>query len=529
MNKGYNYRYLLLSLAALLGTAAPLEAEVAREVPRLVVNIMIDQLRTDYMEAFSPLYGDRGFKRLLTEGVVYSRAEYPFANPDRSSAVACLVTGASPYDNGIVAEKWLDRKTLLPVYSVDDKDFAGNLTPEYSSPVNLLVSTLGDEIKANTSGRALVYSVAPFRDAAVLGAGHAADGAFWINDVTGQWCGSSYYGTYPQWAITYDNYSSFHKNFHKTEWTPINELVGNFNYFLSGSMQKPFLHRFTDEDRFRNFKTSALVAEEEVRFLRTLIMSNAMGMDVVPDLLNVTFYAGTYQHGGSQTYPMELQDTYVRLDFQLGVLMDEVEKMIGREKVLFVVTGTGCCDPETEADLSKYRIPTGTFNINRASLLLNMYLMAVYGQGQWVEAVLGNQLYLNLKLVEQKNINLTEMLERCGDFLIQLAGVKDVYTSQRLALGAWTPGVSRLRNGYNPKVSGDILIQTAPGWTTFNDVTGEKRVAREGYLSFPLFFLGNGLTHEVKDTPVTVDCVAPTVSKILRIRSPNACAKTPLF
>lgn len=499
------------------------------EVPRLVVNVIIDQLRMDYFEAFAPLYGDRGFKRLMNEGVVYSRAEYPFSSPDRSSAVACLVTGTSPYDNGIVADKWLDRQTLRPVFCVDDKEYQGNLTDECSSPVHVLVSTLGDEMKANTNGRSLVYSVSPFRDAAVLSAGHAADGAFWINDQTGRWCSSSYYGVYPQWAITYDNYQTKQRDVSKMEWTPISELVGNFNYFVAGKSQAPFLHRFTDEDRYRNYKTSALVIEEETRFVRSLVLSNALGMDAVPDLLNVTFYAGTYQHGGSQNYPMELQDTYVRLDYYLGVMMDDIEKMVGKDKVLFVVTSTGCTDQEKENDLSKFRIPTGTFNITRASLLLNMYLVAVYGQGQWVESVLGNQIYLNQKLVERQNINFTEMLERCSDFLIQLSGVKDVYSSQRLALGAWTPGVSRLRNGYNPKVSGDILIQVAPGWTMVNDELHEQSMSREGYLAFPLFFLGNGLQHKEVDTPVSVDYIAPTVSKLLRIRSPNGCDKAPLF
>ena len=157
-----------------------------------------------------------------------------------------------------------------------------------------------------------------------------------------------------------------------------------------------------------------------------------------------------------------------------------------------------------------------------------MYLIAVYGEGQYVEASRENELYLNLKLIEERNLNLAEVLERCSDFLIQLSGVRDVYSSQRLALGAWTPGISKLRNAYNPKCSGDILIQVSPGWTLVNETTHEQIITRESYMGFPLFFFGCKLPAQVNNTPVTVDRVAPTLAKVMRIRAPNACSLAPL-
>ena len=161
-------------------------------------------------------------------------------------------------------------------------------------------------------------------------------------------------------------------------------------------------------------------------------------------------------------------------------------------------------------------------------LLLNMYLIAVYGPGDYVETVMGNEIYLNLKLIESRNLNLTEVLERSSDFLIQLSGVKDVYSSQRLALGAWTPGISKLRNAYNPKCSGDITIQVSPGWQLKNEDTHEQSLSRESYLSFPLFFLGAGIVPEKVRIPVSIDQVAPTIAQTLRIRAPNACPQAPL-
>lgn len=194
---------------------------------------------------------------------------------------------------------------------------------------------------------------------------------------------------------------------------------------------------------------------------------------------------------------------------------------------MFVVTSTGYAD-EQMVPIETYRIPTGTFNISRAKLLLNMYLIAVYGQGEYVEAAMGNQLYLNLKLLENRALNQAEVLERCQDFLMQLSGVRDVFTSQRLLQGAGTPGVARLRNAYRPKVSGDILIQVAPGWHLVNDDMHEDRLTRESYMSFPLFFLGSTIKSDIIETPVTVDHVAPTVAQCLRIRAPNGCSVAPL-
>lgn len=522
------HRYRLLTSLIVLLSVMGTEAQTAPEAPRLVVNILIDQLRTDYMEAFSPLYSGQGFLRLMKEGRVYTHAEYPFDTPDRASSVACFVTGTSPYVNGIVSETWLDRQTLQPVFCVDDKNYQGHQTSETTSPQYLAVTTLGDELKVATEGRGMVLSISPNRDAAVLGAGHAADGAFWINDQTGQWCGTSYYGEYPQWAASYETSSSLQKRIGSITWTPINESVGNFNYFVSGANEKPFSHKFSGERKYREFKASACVNDEVNNFVKHAIKNTTIGMDGVTDILNVTYYAGNYDHRSVSTCPMEMQDTYVRLDYQLADLINAVENRVGEGRALFVITSTGYTDSEDEQDLSRYRIPTGTFSITRAQLLLNMYLIAVYGEGQYVEMCRGNELYLNLKLIENRNLNLAEILERCSTFLIQLSGVRDVYTSHRLALGAMTPGISKLRNAYNPKCSGDILIQVSPGWVLVNETTHEKTISRESYMAFPLFIWGCNVPAAVVDTPVTVDMLAPTLSKAIRIRAPNACNLAPL-
>ena len=520
---------LLVSLlTAMTLLSVPDAKAVGREVPRVVVSILVDQLRTDYLNAFMPLYGQEGFVRLLNQGKVYTQAEYPQYRPDRASAAATLATGTTPYNHGIIGTQWLNRETLRPVFCVEDPKYAGIQTMDASAPTYLGVSTLGDELKVATEGKSLVYAIAPYRDAAVLSAGHAADCALWIDNITGQWCSTTYYANaLPAW-VNLLNASPLNEKLDKVIWKPSNDLVGNFSYFLSGGMKKPFSHKFKGPERFVSYKTSGLVNEEVVRAAQQCLNGTMLGADDVTDYLALTLYAGNLDHHTVSESPMELQDTYVRLDKAIAQFVSAVERKVGRDKALFVLTSTGYADEET-ANLSKYRIPTGTFDVVRASTLLNMYLVAVYGQGQYIESVFGTQLYFDHKLIEQRQINFAELLERSQDFLLQLSGVKDVYTSTRLIQGAWTPGISRMRGGYNPKYSGDILIEVSPGWHYINTITRENQLVRESYVPFPIIFYGAGIAAEEISKPVTIDYIAPTLSKSMRIRAPNACNLAPLF
>ena len=524
-NFGMSKIVSLIPIAALACISSP--AQVTQTVPRIVVNITVDQLRSDYMNAFMPVYGEKGFKRLLKDGKVYNHAEYPQSGLSRASSIATVSTGTVPYDHGIIGEEWLDRKTLRPVSCVDDDSYEGLLTAEKTSPVHLTVSTIGDELKIASEGKSVVYAISPFRDASVLGAGHAADGAFWINRLTGRWCGTSYYGAFPTWASAVDRQSLLDDRLKSTLWKPISELSGNFSYFLSGGVKKPFEHRFKGDLRFTSFLTSGLVNEYVCDFALACINGSGMGNDEITDYLSVTFYAGNFESKPVADYPMELQDTYLRLDQSIARLIDSVESKVGKDHVLVVLTSTGYCNEETR-NLYTYRIPTGTFYISRTAGLLNMYLGAIFGNGQYIDGTYGNAIYLNHKLLEEKQISLGDVLGRCEEILLQSDGVKEVYTSQRLVQGAWTPSISKIRNSYNSKVSGDILVQVSPGWYIFNEDTKDTRLVRESYVPFPIIFYGNRLESSIIETPVSVDCIAATIAQVVRIRAPNACSSAAL-
>lgn len=513
----------ILTTLLFYATIAGAFAQERPSVPRLVVGITIDKLRSDYLQAFAPLYGDEGFKKLLNEGQVYTNVQYPFTGIDRASAITTLATGTTPYNHGIIAEQWLDRKSLHTIFCVDDQNFKGFNTNDCSSAKNIRVSTIGDELKVASNGKAHVYSIAPNREAAVLAAGHAADWAMWIDTNTGKWAGTTYFGKEPLWLNNVVNNNT--SRIPGLKWTPTYTL--NYNYYLA-SEQKEFNRIFKGESAIRQYKNSALVNADITAAAKQCIYSNDVATDITTDYLSLCYYAGNFDSKSISETTTELQDTYIRLDLEIAELLKTIDKTIGLDKTLIYITSTGYDDTPND-ELSKFNIPSGTFAINRCAALLNMYLVAIYGQGKYVEAYFGNQIYLNHSLLEQKHIKLNEVLDCCNDFLFQFQGVRDVFTSQRIIQGALTPGIKEIHEGFNTNCSGDIMIHVEPGWTLVNEDSGSKQMQRDSFLEFPLIFFGYGLKAETIKTPVTTDCIAPTIAHHIRIRAPNACKTAPLF
>ncbi len=449
-----------ICLAALIATLYGLEteAQTLNIAPRLVVNIAVDQLRTDYIEHFSPLYKQDGFRRLLQSGRVYEAVSYPFAPVDRASAIACVATGATPQYNKIISQQWLNRETLRPEYCVYDKK-------TIVSPAHMATSTIGDELKVQTDGSALVFAVAESQDAAILSAGHAANGAFWLDATTSKWTTSSYYPAAAQtWAKAYN------------ATTPRAD--------------------------------KSLTNDAVVKAALSCVTYNAMGKDNVTDYLAVTLSASLGDSMGTRN---EMEGVYTTLDTSLATLINGIEAKVGADKVMFVLTSTGYTS-EPDVDYAKYNIPTGTFYINRTAQLLNMYLSAVYGSGNWVESYFKNQIYLNHKLIENSKASYSDVLQRSKDLLMLTTGVASVADSP-----------------YDTAISGDLKVEVTPGWRIYNEDTGESYQSRMGFVPFPVIFLGANVKAEHVQQEITTERIAPTIAKCIHIRAPNACNSAPLF
>ena len=516
---------LITSILALTFTG--LQAQPLPATPKLVVTLTIDQLRTDYMEAFSTLYGEKGFKRLMREGKVFYQTEFPFNGTDRASAIAAIYSGTTPSMNGIISQYWMDASTLRPVNCVDDSAFMGNFTDESSSPSQLLTSTIADELKVATRNKGLVYAIAPSRDAAVLAAGHTGNGAFWLNENTGKWCSTTYYSEFPWWVSQYNERKSPDFRIRDMVWEPAHPI--NKYTFLPEWRTIPFKYRFETEkdNKYRRLITSPLINDEVNRVTEDLLDKSNIGKDDITDLLAITYYAGNYNHRSTQECAMEMQDTYARLDQSIARLLDMLESKVGLQNVLLCIASTGYADPDG-ADIGIYRIPGGEFHLNRCATLLNMYLMATYGEGQYVEGFYNQQIYLNHKLIEEKQLNLAEIQQKSAEFLVQFSGVNKVYSAYQLLLGSWAPQMEHIRNGFHRHRSGDLIIEVLPGWTVMQENSNDNRVVRAATIATPLILLGKGIKPEIIRMPVAIDRVAPTLSSAMRIRAPNACTAAPL-
>ncbi|MDR3119077.1 MAG: alkaline phosphatase family protein [Mediterranea sp.] len=514
---------LLTSVLTAL-TLTGIHAQSSSPAPKLVVGLTIDQLRTDYMEAFSALYGEKGFKRLWKEGKVFPNAEYTFSGPDRSSAIAALYTGTTPALNGIPANYRLDISTLRVLSCVDDLNFMGFYTNDNTSPAQLLTATVGDELKAATLGKGQVYAIAPFRDAAVLGAGHAGDAAFWINDMTGKWAGTTYYGDFPWWANLYNDGNAADARIESLVWTPLRPEDA-YTGLTAERFSTTFRHRPADakQYKFKRLLTSPFVNDEVNRMANELLKNTTIGEDETPDFLSVTFYAGNYNGLNNREGAMEIQDVYARLDNNIANLLEAIDRKVGLRNVLFVMTSTGYI-PSEEADPGRFRIPGGEFHLNRCAALLNLYLMASYGEEHYVEGYYDSQIYLNHKLIEDKQLNLADVQTLAAGFLVQFSGVDEVFSAHRLLLGAWSPDMQKRRNAFNRSRSGDLTISVLPGWTMVHENPQEDPVVRYTHVPTPIVFLGHTIKPEIIHTPVTTDRVAPTLTHFMRIRAPNACA-----
>jgi hypothetical protein len=360
-----------------------------------------------------------------------------------------------------------------------------------------------------------------------LAAGHTGNGAFWLNEESGKWCGTTYYNDFPWWLSQYNDSRSPDFRIKDMVWEPLFPVTSYT--FLPEWRDIPFKYKFDNErqNRFRRLIASPFINDEVNRLTEELLDKGTVGKDDVPDLLALTYYAGNYNHRPTQECAMELEDTYARLDRSLAALLDLLDKKVGLRQVLFCITSTGYADADAP-DLGLYRIPGGEFHLNRCATLLNMFLMATYGEGQYVEAYYDQHIYLNHKLIENKQLDLAEIQDKSADFLMQFSGINEAYSAHRLLLGSWSPNVELVRNAFHRLRSGDLYIDVLPGWTLMKEHSDDHRVMRQTALSAPLIFAGFGIKPATVHTPVNLLRVAPTLSGAMRIRAPNAAKELPL-
>ncbi|MDR2805917.1 MAG: alkaline phosphatase family protein [Dysgonamonadaceae bacterium] len=508
----------------LLAYSFSLRAQQVVETPRLVVSIVIDQLRGDYLQYFSSTFGEKGFKRLMNGGLAYYSVDYGFPNLSEASSIASIYTGTYPYYNGITGNFKYDVSKHREIAIVADDNYMGNYTSDRFSPRSLLSSTIGDELKIASNGQSLAYAIAPNAAEAILSGGQYANGAFWLDDYNGKWATSTYYKDAPSYVERY-NATDAIGNFSDKQWYQSYSYYAGLPY---SNRKEAFSYKFpkTDLERFIKIKQTPLI-NEEVTNLAALFLENAgFGNRSCTDLLTIAYYAGNYKFGAeSEEFSYEIQDIYSRLDKELERLLDNIDRRVGLKHTLIVLTSTGYYDMLNR--LPQGFQPAGEFYPNRCTALLNMYLMAIYGQENWVTAYYDRQIFLNKKLAEDKQINWSELVQRAAEFVSQFSGVQDVTTAAQWLVNDMGRAAA-FRRGMNKAISGDILIELQPGWIVINEHTTKKEPVRNNAILAPLFIFGEYIPKEHIRRKVKATEIAPTVSHILRIRPPNACKDLPL-
>lgn len=502
--------------------------------PSLVVGIMVDGLSYDQLDMLKGYFGENGFKRLMRDGVTLTDVDY--GSPlDPAAATAVIYTGAGASINGLSAENRFDRASRRVVPYFLDNNTIGNYTDETMSPKALRSTTISDELKIATGGLGQIHSIAPQSSQALVMSSTCGNSGFWINDITGKWATSTYYKDVPQ-PIHYRNiHAPLEARLDTMTWSSAIE-AGAFPYLPSYKKFFSFTHNFkkSDPDRIAKFKNSP-VANHEVRcvaedYIRTLNLGKGENID----MLNLAMTLSPYNYGKESDNRMELMDSYIRLDREIEALFRNIDvNGPGMKNTLVFLAGTPAPVTARKED-EIWATNSGEFSPRRAISLLNMYLIALHGNGEWVTGYDSNRFFLNHDLIKEQNKDLKQMRSEAAEFLSRMAGVVDAVSLDDILAGRTSGAVTIPKRNISLDTAGDVYTFIMPGWeiidngTTYADPHTYPVSQRIVAPMAPVFLMGAGLAPHEITVPVDARVIAPTVTSVLRIRSPNGALLAPL-
>lgn len=511
-----------------------LSARTPSERPGLVVGITIEGLSEDYIELLRDYFGKDGFQRLTDGGVVISDLEYG-PGIDATAATAMLVTGAPASITGVQGATVFDPVTRRSRQLMLDPSTIGNFTTETYSPDALSVSTITDELRVAGGGIGRAYAIAPEPQQAILLAGHAGNAAFWINDVNGNWSTTTFYKDVPG-ALSQRNFTRpLSARLDTMKWAPRMDAA-TYPGIPKYKKAYPFRHIFqrNDPDRYRAFKASATVNTEVTDLAIDFITSMALGKEQETDMVNLAYTLAPYSWSKDPDSRLETLDAYLRLDADLSRLFRAIDTNgPGMAHTLVWVAGVPA-PPSGKRDDERFRIPYGQFSPRKAVSLLNMYLMALHGNGEWVSGYHDRQIFLNGDLIKERNLERAQLRRETADFLTRMSGVAEAWTIDDItSRRAGAQSEALLRNTALA-TAGDVRLTISPGWEIADDAEGRAsskprpQVSRLATETYPAYIIAPSLKPERILAPFDACVLAPTVSRLLRIRSPNGAASAPV-
>ena len=504
------------------------------EGPDLVVGIVVDNMRFDYLTRMWDKFGDGGFRRLVSEGSSFTNARYEYLVNQSSSGYTTIFSGSDPSAHGIIADHWYDRirnEIRSPVF--DDRAVAvgGSYSNGKRSPSGLFGSTLGDEIRLANDFESRVFSVSMKDASAVLAGGFSANAAWWFDDINGGWMSSSFYiDSLPGWVAEF-NSVMLPETYLDRRWEPFNEpglFFGlseaedgrGFRYELSRMQRRSRDYGLLREVPFGNTFTKD--------FAISLIVNEELGVRGKTDMIIVGFSATDQIDSRYGTFSPEIQDAYLRLDSDIDHLLDFLDDRYGRSGVLVFLTSDRAVSYPASYNQTA-RITGGIFSPGMAMSLLRSYLNVSFGHGDWVSYYSAGMVYLNQNLIEDSNIQLGDIQGRASMFLNQFTGIAGSVTGDVLTRNYFNEGISaKIQAGFHPKRSGDIIIYLQQGWYERSIVDDQTMLVSYDQ-NVPLLFYGWDIGHKTINRPVSVADIAPTISTLLGIPRPPFATGEPIM
>lgn len=512
--------------------------------PKLVVGIVVDQMRYDYLSRFGSHFTDGGFNRLVKQGFNCHNHHFNYAPTKTAPGHAAIYTGATPKLSGIMGNSWFDRKVDSVIYCVDDHSVSSVGTRSVhgqKSPHRMDVNTITDQLRLHSQFRSKTIAIS-FKDrGSVLPGGYLANAAYWFYGKSeGKFISSSYYmQSLPGWVQAYNDSDAISR--YKKAWIPMKDLQ---TYEESGPDNTNYEHIFTGEDapvmprnipglweangEFDLLKYTPFSNTITTDFALEAIKNEGLGMDEYTDFLAIS-YSATDEIGHKYgVNSKEIQDTYLRLDRDLEHLFNSLDEIVGSDKYLvFLTADHGAV--HVPSYLVDNKLAGGYFSIEENIEPLNQFLEFKYGPEDLIKGRYNNQIFLDSKLIDNLDLSAAEVQQTLADELKRKPQILLALTATQLSSIHKETGIyGLLANGYNQKLSGDIYYVLKPGYLDY-DRTGSDHGSPHVYdTHVPLIFYGSGIKkgHTYQQTVVTD--IAPTLAAILRIAVPNGSMGQPI-
>lgn len=534
-----------LSMALLgCGTASAQQSNAAAiERPKLVVGIVVDQMRWDYLYRYQKRYTDGGFKRLLGEGFSCENTMIPYVPSVTAIGHTCIYTGSVPSIHGIAGNNFV--KDGKKVYCTDDdsvKPVGTTSVAALMSPRNLWVSTIGDEMKIASNGRAKVVGVALKDRASILPAGHNPNGAFWFDDQTGCFITSSYYMDHlPKWVEAFNDkrlpeqYLSqkwntlYPKNTYTESTTDENEYENGIREGVKATLplNLPELYKKYGYGIIRNtpFGNSLTLDMAKVA-----IDGEQLGADDETDLLAVSCSSTDYIGHQVGTHAIETEDTYLRLDKAIADFLTYLDSKVGKGNYLvFLSADHGAMN--NAAFLQDRRIPAGSWDASATAKKLNHVLAKEYPEaGDIVKTVMNYQVFFNRDVIKSKQLDFDNIKQTVVNVLKEDPSVLYACDMAKASTESIPEEVkSRIINGYNRERSGDVVIILKPNFYA-HGMKGTDHGAWNSYdTHIPLVFMGWGIKHGATTKQTFMTDIAPTIAAMQHVQAPNGCVGKAIF